>query len=123
MDDKEKQIDSAEKTDFNLNEVNPAEPVSEETTAAGEKGRLTVWVVYATAIVSIFSSLQFGYNTGVMTAPSNHIRDFLNSSYQRYGELSETGLTWLYALTVSLYAIGGAVGALAAAPMGDILGR
>ncbi|XP_006819906.1 solute carrier family 2, facilitated glucose transporter member 1-like [Saccoglossus kowalevskii] len=86
-------------------------------------GRLTPWVAYATFVVCSFSSLQFGYNTGVMTAPSNYIEDFLNSSYTRYGTISDTGLTWLYALTVSLYTVGGAFGALAAAPMGDILGR
>ncbi|XP_077998774.1 solute carrier family 2, facilitated glucose transporter member 3-like [Glandiceps talaboti] len=93
------------------------------TSDEGATGRLTSWVAFATAIVCLFSSLQFGYNTGVIAAPSTYIRVFLNESYERYGDISETGLTWLYAVTVSLYTVGGALGAMAAAPMGEILGR
>ncbi|XP_077998775.1 solute carrier family 2, facilitated glucose transporter member 1-like [Glandiceps talaboti] len=88
-----------------------------------KKTKLTGWVCYVTAVITCTGSVQFGWNTGVMTAPSVHIQDFYNSSYARYGDITEDGLLWLWAWTISLYAIGGAFGALASPPFGDILGR
>ncbi|XP_077866564.1 solute carrier family 2, facilitated glucose transporter member 1-like [Saccoglossus kowalevskii] len=87
-------------------------------------GKLTSWLIYTTSVITMTGSFQFGWNTGVMTAPSLYIEDFYNQSYtDRYGEISEDGLMWLWAWTISLYAVGGAFGALAVPPFADILGR
>ncbi|XP_070561852.1 solute carrier family 2, facilitated glucose transporter member 1-like [Ptychodera flava] len=97
--------------------------VSDKSNFDDKKTKLTGWVVYVTAVITCTASLQFGWNTGVMTAPSGYIQDFYNQTYDRYGELSDDAMLWMWAWTISLYAVGGAFGALASPPFADILGR
>ncbi|XP_041482841.1 solute carrier family 2, facilitated glucose transporter member 5-like [Lytechinus variegatus] len=90
------------------------------------QGRLTFMLVLCTATISIGSSGEFGYNQGVITAPSVFIQDFINKTYyERSGgrQLSDDALTWLWATTVSIYCIGGALGALSGGYWADYFGR
>ncbi|XP_038047454.1 solute carrier family 2, facilitated glucose transporter member 5-like isoform X2 [Patiria miniata] len=90
-------------------------------------GKATVWLGLSTFSVSVGSSLQFGYGTGVLTAPLGfgYINDFYNASnYQRREDYIDSGtMTWLIAFTTSLYCVGGAFGALLGGKLADILGR
>ncbi|XP_070560406.1 solute carrier family 2, facilitated glucose transporter member 5-like [Ptychodera flava] len=88
-----------------------------------QKRGLTCTIALATLVTTLGASFQYGYGTGVLTAPSPFIQDFYNQSYTRYGDLSTVTLDILWATTISVYCVGGAFGALAAAPIGDILGR
>ncbi|XP_071494139.1 solute carrier family 2, facilitated glucose transporter member 1-like [Diadema antillarum] len=91
-----------------------------------QQAQLTSWLVLCTATVSIGSSMEFGYNQGVITAPSVFIQDFVNETYfLRSGgvQISDTGLTWLWSTIVSIYCIGGALGALAGGYWADYFGR
>ncbi|XP_077998769.1 solute carrier family 2, facilitated glucose transporter member 1-like [Glandiceps talaboti] len=95
----------------------------EKSESEEEQGKLTCMVIYATVVTCLTGSIVDGWNTGVMSAPSSYIIDFYNSSAERYGGISDDGLTWLYAWSISFLAIGGAIGAIASAPIGDIMGR
>ncbi|XP_077998768.1 uncharacterized protein LOC144451739 [Glandiceps talaboti] len=107
---------------YNL-ELNQSE-IELSKTGESRKGRLTGTLALSTLVVCLGASFQYGYGTGVLTAPSPFIQSFYNSSYNdRYGTLSTLGLDILWATTISVYCVGGAFGALAAAPLGDILGR
>ncbi|XP_070560405.1 solute carrier family 2, facilitated glucose transporter member 1-like [Ptychodera flava] len=90
-----------------------------------KKGRLTFILALTTGIVAIAGSGNYGYGTGVVSAPSKYIQHFYNDTYVlRTGdEMSENGMLWLWSTTVSVYCIGGAFGALIAAPMADRFGR
>ncbi|XP_030837476.1 solute carrier family 2, facilitated glucose transporter member 1 [Strongylocentrotus purpuratus] len=90
------------------------------------EGQLTFMLVLCTATVSIGSSGEFGYNQGVITAPSVFIQAFINETYfERSGgkQLNDEALTWLWATVVSIYCIGGALGALAGGYWADYFGR
>ncbi|XP_071944906.1 solute carrier family 2, facilitated glucose transporter member 5-like [Antedon mediterranea] len=95
------------------------------TPAKDNQGNLTLWLFLSTLAVTVGSSFQFGYNTGVLTGVSNSTQEFyILSYYDRKGEyLSEDSLRWLWSTTVSIYAIGGAFGALIAGYLSDVLGR
>uniref|UniRef100_A0A8C3U4I8 Solute carrier family 2, facilitated glucose transporter member 5 n=1 Tax=Catharus ustulatus TaxID=91951 RepID=A0A8C3U4I8_CATUS len=59
-------------------------------------------------------SMLYGYNLAVVNSPAEHIKAFYNATWsQRYGHgLAPGPLTLLYALTVSIFALGGLVGSL-----------
>ena len=65
---------------------------------------------------SIFSAvlgmLQFGYNTGVINAPQSTIEDFIAKvHHDRTGQtLSPTLKSFIWSVTVSIFAVGGMVG-------------
>ncbi|XP_063313854.1 solute carrier family 2, facilitated glucose transporter member 9 isoform X2 [Pelobates fuscus] len=78
------------------------------------------------ALVGAFgSSFLYGYNLSVVNAPASYIRDLYNQSWSsRYNyEISSNTISILWSLTVSIYAIGGLVGALVVSPMVNKLGR
>ncbi|PIK37218.1 putative solute carrier family 2, facilitated glucose transporter member 1 [Apostichopus japonicus] len=70
-------------------------------------------------------SFQFGYQVGVLTGPSDLMRDFYNQSQteRRGAPLSDTAELWLWSTTISIFCIGGAMGALSAGYLSDVLGR
>ncbi|WAQ99525.1 GTR1-like protein, partial [Mya arenaria] len=74
---------------------------------------------------AIMGSFQFGYNTGVINAPETQIKSFLNMThYNRTGSaMKDVTITSLYALIVSIFAVGGVVGGLAAGWWADFFGR
>ncbi|XP_041479629.1 solute carrier family 2, facilitated glucose transporter member 5-like [Lytechinus variegatus] len=88
-------------------------------------GRPTVWLVISVIAVTFGSSAQYGYGIGVLTGPSLMMQDFYNqSNYDRNGvPLSDTGVLWLWSTTVSVWCIGGALGAMVGGYLSDGLGR
>lgn len=92
----------------------------------GQTGRLLTrnlaWAVFAS---TVGSSFQHGYNGGVVNAPQKLIGEFINQTYkQRHGEYaSETQVDFIIAIIVSIFCIGGCVGALLTAFVADRIGR
>ncbi|XP_071491139.1 solute carrier family 2, facilitated glucose transporter member 5-like [Diadema antillarum] len=86
---------------------------------------LSLWLVISTATVCTGSSMEFGYNIGVIAGPSVFIKEFFNRTYyERSGELlSDDSITWIWAAAVSIYCIGGALGALVGGYWADKFGR
>ncbi len=70
--------------------------------------------------------LQFGYNTGVINAPESVIENFIRFAYrQRYnGEnMSYKASTFLYAIAVAVFALGGMCGGFVGGWFANKLGR
>uniref|UniRef100_A0A3Q3IMT6 Major facilitator superfamily (MFS) profile domain-containing protein n=1 Tax=Monopterus albus TaxID=43700 RepID=A0A3Q3IMT6_MONAL len=80
----------------------------------GGRTHLTVSLLAVTFLASFGSSLLFGYNLAVVNSPAQYIKDFYNETIvESYGWTpDEQFLTALYSLTVSIFAIGGMMGAL-----------
>uniref|UniRef100_A0ABM0MDZ0 Solute carrier family 2, facilitated glucose transporter member 1-like n=1 Tax=Saccoglossus kowalevskii TaxID=10224 RepID=A0ABM0MDZ0_SACKO len=75
-------------------------------------------------VVTLCAHGQYGYNVAVLPAPTEYMLDFYNQSYtSRYGEISESTLDWLWALTAASFAVGGAIGSISAPTCSEILGR
>ncbi|KAF5396192.1 hypothetical protein PHET_10480, partial [Paragonimus heterotremus] len=74
--------------------------------------------------ITLASSFQFGYHTGVINEPLNLISDFIsNVSYSRYGSHDDSFVTTITSLCVTAFMIGGMVGALASGILANKLGR
>ncbi|XP_015487953.2 solute carrier family 2, facilitated glucose transporter member 9-like [Parus major] len=88
-------------------------------------GRLTFPLLSVTLLVSFGSSMLYGYNLAVVNSPAEHIKAFYNATWsQRYGHgLAPGPLTLLYALTVSIFALGGLVGSLLVGVLVERYGR
>ncbi|XP_008064643.1 solute carrier family 2, facilitated glucose transporter member 11 isoform X2 [Carlito syrichta] len=73
----------------------------------------------------IGGTFQFGYNLSIINAPTWHIQEFTNETWQaRTGKPLPAHLVLLvWSLIVSLYPLGGLFGALLAGPMAITLGR
>lgn len=71
------------------------------------------------------SSFLYGYNLSVVNAPAVYIKAFYNKTWiERYGEpIGAESLTLLWSITVSIFAIGGLVGALSVSLIIKVLGR
>ncbi|XP_034388543.1 solute carrier family 2, facilitated glucose transporter member 9 isoform X2 [Cyclopterus lumpus] len=71
------------------------------------------------------SSFIYGYNLSVVNAPALYIKAFYNRTWvQRYGEpLAVETATLLWSVTVSIFAIGGLLGALSVSVIIKVLGR
>ncbi|XP_071945587.1 solute carrier family 2, facilitated glucose transporter member 1-like isoform X2 [Antedon mediterranea] len=109
-------------------------PLNEETKHSQEmsnfdegkhEGKVTKVLTFTVASAVIGSSLQFGYNTGVINAPQQVITDWINESYyDRTNKLlSEDTVDFLWSTTVAIFAIGGMIGSFTAGPMANRLGR
>uniref|UniRef100_A0A670Y737 Solute carrier family 2 member 9 n=2 Tax=Pseudonaja textilis TaxID=8673 RepID=A0A670Y737_PSETE len=71
------------------------------------------------------SSFLYGYNLSVVNAPTVYIKKFYNETWERrYNQsITEQSLTLLWTLSVSIFAIGGLVGALIVTPAVKYFGR
>uniref|UniRef100_A0A8C8RZ00 Solute carrier family 2, facilitated glucose transporter member 5 n=1 Tax=Pelusios castaneus TaxID=367368 RepID=A0A8C8RZ00_9SAUR len=71
------------------------------------------------------SSFLYGYNLSVVNAPTVYIKRFYNQSWERrYGYVIDGAtLTLLWSITVSVFSIGGLVGAIIATPAVKFFGR
>ncbi|OXB66886.1 hypothetical protein ASZ78_013547 [Callipepla squamata] len=71
------------------------------------------------------SSFLYGYNLSVVNAPAVFIKKFYNETWERrYGfSVDESTLTLLWSVTVSIFAIGGLVGAIIVTPIVKFFGR
>ncbi|KAF2987817.1 hypothetical protein EK904_011062 [Melospiza melodia maxima] len=86
---------------------------------------LTFPLLSVTLLVSFGSSMLYGYNLAVVNSPAEHIKAFYNATWsQRYGHgLGPAPLTLLYALTVSIFALGGLGGSLLVGLLAERYGR
>ncbi|XP_047417664.1 solute carrier family 2, facilitated glucose transporter member 11 isoform X4 [Sciurus carolinensis] len=89
---------------------------------ADTQGRVLFLIICAAGIGGTF---QFGYNLSIINAPTLHIQEFTNETWQaRTGEpLPDHMVLLVWSLIVSLFPLGGLLGALLAGPMAIKLGR
>uniref|UniRef100_UPI00398F6EE4 solute carrier family 2, facilitated glucose transporter member 11-like n=1 Tax=Pristiophorus japonicus TaxID=55135 RepID=UPI00398F6EE4 len=76
-------------------------------------------------VVGIGGSFQFGFNIAAINPPSEYIKNFINATwYERHGTpLQEYSLMLLWSFIVSVYPVGGLVGAQFAAVLTAKYGR
>ncbi|MGH0151447.1 UNVERIFIED_CONTAM: hypothetical protein FKN15_024097 [Acipenser sinensis] len=95
-----------------------------ERTPSGKKlqGRILVMTICAAGIGGTF---QYGYNISVINAPTMYIQTFINETWlERTGTPLESHLiTLLWSIIVSVYPLGGLIGALIAGPLAVQFGR
>ncbi|XP_061025749.1 solute carrier family 2, facilitated glucose transporter member 11 isoform X4 [Eubalaena glacialis] len=86
------------------------------------QGRVLLLTICAAGIGGTF---QFGYNLSIINAPTSHIQEFTNETWRmRTGRpLPDQLVPLLWSLIVSLYPVGGLLGALLAGPLAITLGR
>ncbi|XP_043978347.1 solute carrier family 2, facilitated glucose transporter member 1a [Gambusia affinis] len=96
-----------------------------ETESQMLQGELSIVLVLASLVASFGSSFQYGYNVASVNSPAPFMRDFYNKTYiERYNEpIPESFLTMLWSVTVSMFPLGGFLGALMVAPLVNNLGR
>ncbi|XP_018421416.1 PREDICTED: solute carrier family 2, facilitated glucose transporter member 11 isoform X2 [Nanorana parkeri] len=73
----------------------------------------------------IGGTFQYGYNLTIINAPTTHIQKFVNETLRerRGSELDSWIITLIWSIIVSVYPLGGFLGALLAGPMAIKLGR
>ncbi|XP_033618255.1 solute carrier family 2, facilitated glucose transporter member 11 [Fukomys damarensis] len=86
------------------------------------QGRVLLLTV---CVAGIGGTFQFGYNLSIINAPTWHIQEFTNETWQAHTgrPLPDHLLLLVWSLIVSLFPLGGLSGALLAGPMAVILGR
>ncbi|KAL0977800.1 hypothetical protein UPYG_G00161320 [Umbra pygmaea] len=87
--------------------------------------RITACLVSAAFFGALGSSYLYGYSLSVVNAPAQYIKTFYNKTWlERYGEpITADMVTVLWSITVSIFAIGGLVGALCVTLLMKVLGR
>ncbi|KAM4580001.1 solute carrier family 2, facilitated glucose transporter member 3 [Odontesthes bonariensis] len=88
------------------------------------KKKVTPYLLYCVA-TAVIGSLQFGYNTGVINAPEQKLRDFFqNVSMERYGEPFTPGAnTMVWSFAVAIFSVGGMAGSFSVGTMVNTFGR
>ncbi|XP_068133565.1 solute carrier family 2, facilitated glucose transporter member 9 isoform X2 [Hyperolius riggenbachi] len=84
------------------------------------------WKLIMAALVgAVGSSFLYGFNLSVVNAPTRFIKQLYNESWSsRYNQtISSNTISILWSVTVSIFAIGGLVGALIVIPIVNRLGR
>ncbi|XP_041835416.1 solute carrier family 2, facilitated glucose transporter member 9 isoform X1 [Melanotaenia boesemani] len=92
---------------------------------SSEKQPITACLFSAAFFGALGSSFLYGYNLSVVNAPAVYIKAFYNKTWiERYGEPipGETS-TLLWSITVSIFAIGGLLGAFSVSLIIKVLGR
>nr|XP_051693053.1 solute carrier family 2, facilitated glucose transporter member 11 isoform X4 [Oryctolagus cuniculus] len=86
------------------------------------QSRVLFLTIFAAGIGGTF---QFGYNLSIINAPTLYIQEFTNETWQvRTGEpLPDRLILLVWSLIVSLYPLGGLLGALLAGHLAVMLGR
>uniref|UniRef100_A0A7N9AZV8 Solute carrier family 2 member 9, like 2 n=1 Tax=Mastacembelus armatus TaxID=205130 RepID=A0A7N9AZV8_9TELE len=87
--------------------------------------KLTACLLSAAFFSALGSSFLYGYNLSVVNSPALYIKAFYNKTWlDRYGEpVGTETVTLLWSITVSIFAIGGLLGALSVSLIVKILGR
>ncbi|XP_029805498.1 solute carrier family 2, facilitated glucose transporter member 5 [Suricata suricatta] len=90
-----------------------------------KEGRLTLVLALATFVAAFGSSFQYGYNVAVINSPSEFMEAFYNKThYERTSDyMSESALTLLWSVSVSMFPFGGFIGSLMVGPLVNKLGR
>ncbi|XP_054710131.1 solute carrier family 2, facilitated glucose transporter member 1-like isoform X2 [Uloborus diversus] len=86
---------------------------------------LTGHLVFAIAAAAFGSSFQHGYNTGVVNAPQELVEEFIIKTYrEKYDEDPPiTVVTLIFSIMVSVFCLGGMLGALGTAFLAERFGR
>ncbi|XP_008407267.1 solute carrier family 2, facilitated glucose transporter member 1 [Poecilia reticulata] len=90
-----------------------------------DSGKQITFPLLMSVGTAVIGSLQFGYNTGVINAPQKIIENFINETYrERYQEpISESQLTAIWAISVSIFSVGGIFGSFSVGFFVNRLGR
>ncbi|KAI6175957.1 Facilitated glucose transporter protein 1 [Aphelenchoides bicaudatus] len=82
-------------------------------------------LAFSVIVVAFGSSFQFGYNIGVVNAPSEHIQNWINNSHTHlFGHQPEKPqLTAIFSTAVALFSLGALVGGLMIGYVSDKFGR
>ncbi|XP_034288732.1 solute carrier family 2, facilitated glucose transporter member 9-like isoform X2 [Pantherophis guttatus] len=88
--------------------------------ARSQRGRndWSISLITASLAGAFGSSFLYGYNLSVVNAPTVFIKKFYNETWERrYNQsITEQSLTLLWTLSVSIFAVGGLLGALIVTP-------
>ena len=106
---------------------------------------MTKTLVFSLTSAVIGSAFQFGYNTGVINAPADVIRSFINESHYSHYDINLSDSTvesiWVFiffiknifihifdfilwqAFTVAVFAVGGVIGGISNGFFADLFGR
>ncbi|KAM7401757.1 hypothetical protein PAMP_017045 [Pampus punctatissimus] len=86
---------------------------------------ITVCLLSAAFFGALGSSFLYGYNLSVVNAPALYIKSFYNKTWiERYGEpVGVETATFLWSITVSIFAIGGLLGTLSVSFLIKVFGR
>ncbi|XP_051562716.1 solute carrier family 2, facilitated glucose transporter member 11 [Myxocyprinus asiaticus] len=89
-----------------------------------DKGHTRTLALMVTS-TAIGGTLQYGYNLAIMNAPTVYIQNFLNETFlERWGmQLEVYEITLIWTFIVSIFSLGGFIGALVAGPMSIRFGR
>ncbi|RVE72993.1 hypothetical protein OJAV_G00044360 [Oryzias javanicus] len=92
---------------------------------AFEKQSITACLLSAAFFGALGSSFLYGYNLSVVNAPALYIKAFYNKTWmERYGNpIPAQTVTLLWSITVSIFAIGGLIGALSVSFVIKVVGR
>ncbi|XP_024126539.1 solute carrier family 2, facilitated glucose transporter member 9 isoform X1 [Oryzias melastigma] len=92
---------------------------------AFEKQSITACLLSAAFFGALGSSFLYGYNLSVVNAPALYIKAFYNKTWvERYGNpIPAQTATLLWSITVSIFAIGGLIGALSVSFVIKVVGR
>ncbi|XP_049430550.1 solute carrier family 2, facilitated glucose transporter member 9 [Epinephelus fuscoguttatus] len=103
----------------------PADKKISNSRNNSEKQPVTACLFSAAFFGALGSSFIYGYNLSVVNAPALYIKAFYNKTWnERYGEpLTAEKATLLWSVTVSIFAIGGLLGALSVSIIIKALGR
>ncbi|KAM9408233.1 solute carrier family 2, facilitated glucose transporter member 9 [Pholidichthys leucotaenia] len=93
--------------------------------AIGAMQPVTACLLCAAFFGALGSSFLYGYNLSVVNAPALYIKAFYNTTWlERYGEPMPVEMaTLLWSITVSIFAIGGLLGAVFVSVILKVLGR
>uniref|UniRef100_A0A671N5J9 Solute carrier family 2, facilitated glucose transporter member 5 n=1 Tax=Sinocyclocheilus anshuiensis TaxID=1608454 RepID=A0A671N5J9_9TELE len=85
----------------------------------------TYTLVLMVTSTAIGGTLQYGYNLAIMNAPTVFIQNFVNETFlERWGiQLRVYEVTLIWTFIVSIFSLGGFIGALIAGPMSVRFGR
>nr|XP_020448175.1 solute carrier family 2, facilitated glucose transporter member 9 isoform X2 [Monopterus albus]XP_020448176.1 solute carrier family 2, facilitated glucose transporter member 9 isoform X2 [Monopterus albus]XP_020448178.1 solute carrier family 2, facilitated glucose transporter member 9 isoform X2 [Monopterus albus] len=86
---------------------------------------VTACLLSAAFFGALGSSFLYGYNLSVVNAPALYIKAFYNKTWiERYGDpIGAETATLLWSITVSIFAIGGLLGALSVSLLIKVFGR
>lgn len=89
-----------------------------------KKKQVTCYLLFCVS-TAVIGSLQFGYNTGVINAPADRLKDFIrNVSLERYGEvMEEDTVTIVWSFAVAVFSVGGMVGSFCVGALVNRFGR
>uniref|UniRef100_A0AAY4E209 Major facilitator superfamily (MFS) profile domain-containing protein n=1 Tax=Denticeps clupeoides TaxID=299321 RepID=A0AAY4E209_9TELE len=86
--------------------------------------QVTCYLLFSLS-TAVIGSLQFGYNTGVINAPEQKLKDFFNNTWMgRYNESITPGVsTIMWSFSVAIFSVGGMVGSFSVGVVANYFGR